>query len=387
MMESSSRKRVILMIESSRAFGQLLVKGIVNYSKCHSHWSLYREASGLDEHRPETIKWAADGIIAHVLDVKTAYNIIPSGMPAIVKGINELIPNVCNIVGDTKAIGEMAADYLMKLGFKSFAFCGYEEVLWSREFAHYFCQKLEENGFSASLYSQDKYRLRRSYQKELEKIAKWLHSLPKPLGVMASNDDRGQHVIEASKIAGYRIPNDVGIIGVDNDEWICCLTEPPMSSIALNTERAGYETAEMLDKLMSGQHINKHTIIIRPMTIVSRQSTDMLYIDDPEVLSALEYIKNNYEKPIQADDVVNATTISRRALYYRFKRIIGRTINDELRRVRIEHIAKLLVETNLSISRITEDCKYTSIRNVARYFKKEKGMNLIQYRQKFGKNM
>jgi len=382
-MKSSSRKRVILLIESSRAFGQLLVKGIVQYSRFHAQWSFYREAAGLNE-RGADVKWHADGIIAHVLNTKIAERIIPKGTPAVVKGINELIPRVCNIVGDTEAIASMAAEHLMNLGFKNFAYCGFKEVLWSREFGKFFCQRLEKAGFSVNLYSQAKAKVKRSWQKELERLVKWLHPIPKPVAIMACNDDRGQHISEACKIAEYRIPYDVAIIGVDNDEWICNLTSPPMTSIALNIERAGYEVAELLDRLMSGEPMKDQKVIIVPTHVVTRQSTDLLAVDDPEVFKALEFINKNFKKPIQIDDIVNATTASRRALYYRFKRIIGKSINNELRRVRVEHIARILVETSLPISRIAADYKYTSFRNIARYFKLEKGMSLLQYRQKFG---
>lgn len=381
-MPVTSGKKVILLIESSRAFGQLLVKGIVQYSRFHARWSFYREA-GLNEYNQRALNWSADGIIAHVLNAKVAQRVLPKDTPAVVKGINELIPGVCNIVGDTDSIANMAAEHFLSLGLKNFAYCGFTEVLWSKEFSKHFSRTLAKKGFTCGHYCQTKQKAKSSWQKELGNLVKWIRSLPKPVGIMACNDDRGQHLIEAARLANQRVPEDVAIIGVDNDEWICNLTLPPMTSIALNTEKAGYETAELLDRLMSGEQMRDQKIVISPTHVVSRQSTNLLYVDDPEVLNALNFIHKNFNEPIQIDDVVKATTVCRRILYYRFKQAIGKPISEEIRRIRVEHMAKMLVETNLPISRITANCKYTSVRNVARYFKLEKGMSLLQYRQKY----
>ena len=377
-MKSLIRKNVILLIERSGPLSHSLVKGIMRYSNHHLEWSFCRESS-YQNRQKGMVKWQVDGVIAHVLDSKMAQKIIPSEVPAVVKGVNEIVPNMANIIIDIKALSEMAFEHLKDHGFKSFAFVGFEEELWSRELADYLQQR-----YAADVYMEQKSRVRQSYKKELERITQWLDLLKKPVGITVGNDDCGRHVIDACKHAGYRIPAEVGIINVEDNEGISDWTCPPMSSIQLNTEKAGYETAELLDKLILGQEVDCQKIIIHPIGVIARQSTDICCIDDPEIRKAMEYIKSNFEKPIQSNDVIKATTISRRALYDRFKQVMGHSINDELRRVRVEKIAKLLVETDLSISQIVNQCRYTSFRNVSRYFKREKGMSLLQYRQKYG---
>ena len=377
-MESLIRKNVILLIERSGPLSHSLVKGIMRYSNHHLEWSFCRESS-YQNRRKEMVKWQVDGVIAHVLDSKMAKKIVPLEVPAVVKGINEIVPNMANIVIDIEAVGKMAFEHLRDHGFESFAFVGFEEELWSRELSDYVQQE-----YAADIYMEQKSRIRKSYEKELGRIVQWLDSLEKPVGIAVGNDDCGRHVIEACKHAGYQIPAEVGIINVEDNEGISDWTCPPMSSIQLNTEKAGYEAAELLDRLMLGQGDDRQKITIHPVGVIVRQSTDVCCVDDPEIRKALEYIKENYEKPIQSDDVVKATTISRRALYDRFKQIMGHSINDELRRVRVEKIAKLIVETDIPISQIVDQCRYTSLRNVSRYFKREKGMSLLEYRKKFG---
>lgn len=377
-MKSLSPKRVILQVDNSGIFGYLLIKGIVHYATHQGHWSFYREISGVSRRLEKSLKGSVDGIIAQVRNAKVAKRIIPNGMPAVVKGDEELIPGVCNLIYDAKAIGQMGFQHLKSLGIKRIAFCGYKEVLWAHELINCFRSQL------TGVYMLPKTSVKISSRKKAEQIAYWLHTLAKPVGIIVSQDECGQCVLDACKMAGYRVPSEVSVLGVDNDEWICSLTSPPMTSIAMNTEQAGYEAAQRLDELMSGLKTFPPTIQIQPIGVITRQSTDLFSVEDPEVRKAIEYIRKNFEKQIQLDDVVNATSISRRVLYERFKRTLGRSINEELRRIRVEYIAQKLVETKMTISQITADCQFTSYRNVARYFKREKGMSLLQYRKKFG---
>ncbi len=377
-MKSLSCKNVVLRIDSSSVFGQLLIKGIVHYATHQTRWTLHRERPDVPKRLDGVLQWPADGIIAQVPHAKAARQMIPAGIPAVVKGDRELIPGTCNLVYDAKAIGRMGLQYLKSLGIQHVAFCSFEELLWGHELVRCFRNQLTD------VYLLSKSSARRSSRTKIEQLSQWLRSLPKPVGIIAGQDECGQYVLDACHMAGYRVPSEVGVLGVDNDEWICGLTSPPMSSVAMNTEQAGYEAAEGLDRLMSGRPPLSSMIQIQPMGIVVRQSTNLLSVEDPEVRKAIEYIKKNFEKPIQLDDVVNATSVSRRVLYERFKRTLGRSVNEELRRVRVDHIAQQLVETKMPISQITADCRFTSYRNVARYFKREKGMSLLQYRKKFG---
>lgn len=202
---------------------------------------------------------------------------------------------------------------------------------------------------------------------------------------MTCDDEQGRHAIEACKIAGLHVPEQVAIIGVDNDELVCALSYPPLSSVAPNTERAGYEAAELLDKMMAGKKMKNKNIIVHPTHIMTRQSTDILTIEDHEVAEAVRFIRQHAKEPIQVTDVVNAIALSRRVLERRFRKVLNRSVLAEIRRVRIETVAQMLVETDLSISQIALTLGYPDVKNIARYFRREKEMSLLAYRKKYGR--
>jgi LacI family transcriptional regulator len=282
-------------------------------------------------------------------------------------------------------MGKMAAEHLLNRGFRQFAYCGFEDMFGARSRGESFSKKIAEVGFETHFYKQPKSKAKRSWENEQIYMADWLKSLPKPVGLMTCTDDRSQYAIEACKIAGLHVPEQVAIIGVDNDELVCELSTPPLSSIALNTERAGYEAAELLDKLMAGKKMTKQTIVVQATHVVARQSTDILAIEDQDVVKALRFIRQHSNEMIQVSDVVDATSVSRRALEQRFRRVLGRSVLAEIRRVRTDLVTQMLVETNLSISKIALTLGYTGVENIARYFQHEKGMSLQAYRKKHGR--
>ncbi len=185
-------------------------------------------------------------------------------------------------------------------------------------------------------------------------------------------------------MAGLHVPEQVAIVGVDNDELVCELSDPPLSSVALNVERGGYEAAEMLDKLMAGKESIKKDIIVEPMHVVTRQSTDILAVEDPEVADAMRFIRRHSKRIIQVSDVVDSVGLSRRVLQQRFRRIFGRSIYDEIKRCRLEQIVLVLAETDLSISQIASAFGYAGIEKLSRYFQREKGMTPLAYRKQYG---
>ena len=216
-------------------------------------------------------------------------------------------------------------------------------------------------------------------------IADWLKSLPKPVGLMVCNDDRGRQITETCNAVGLNVPDEISVVGVDNDNLVCELSSPPLSSIALSVERAGYEAAELLDKLMAGKKKKTtRTITVSPTHIVTRQSTNILAIEDHEVVQAVRFIRKHPKEPIQVGDVVNVVTLSRRVLERRFRKALGRSVHDEIRRVRIEQVARMLMETNLSVSQIALDLGYPGVDHIARYFQREKGMSPLAYRKQYG---
>ena len=388
------KRKVLLMMETSRKYGRSILRGISKYSRAFGPWIFYRQAPFYwdSENKNLTLNqlqnMELDGIVLREQrDSEMTENLLSLGIPVVVSPYREVFTGLPNIVTDDKAIGKMAADYLLNKGFKNFAYCGLgSRYYWSRERGESFTTSIEKAGFKTHTYEYEQLKAEHhlSWEKEQSILVDWLTRLPKPVGLMACNDDRSQYVLEACKIAGFNVPEDVAIIGLGDDDLVCDLSSPPLSSIALGTEKAGFEAAAMLDKLMSGQKVSIHNIVVPTLYVVSRQSTDILKINDPYVAQALQYIHKNAQKEsIQVSDVLQAVPISRRSLYERFARTLGRSVHEEIKHVRVDQLARMLVDTNLPISQIASQLGCTDMKNLARYFKQAKGLSPLQYRKQY----
>jgi LacI family transcriptional regulator len=377
--------KVILLLETSRAYTRGILRGITKYSRLYGSWVFHRKPLLYIEHSKtkkiltQLKDLSIDGVFMD--NLKNVKEITAMGLPVIHLKQVEGLPS---IVGDDIAIGEIAGEYLLNRNFRHFAYCGFSDTPWSQKRGECFSRRITEAGFKTHFYKELNSRGWRSWSDEQILIVDWLKSLPKPVGVMAANDDRGQQVIEACKIAGLHIPEEVAVLGVDNDDMVCDLTDPPLSSVALNLERAGYDAAELLDGLMAGKKMEGQTIVLHPTHIVTRQSTDILVIEDSEVAGALRFIRQRSKNVITVDEAVNATALSRRTLERRFREVLGRSILQEIRRVRVEQVIRMMVETNLPISKIALDLGYPSIQHIARYFRQEKGISPYTYRKQYG---
>lgn len=369
-----------MLVETSRAFGRGLLYGIARYSKLHGPWAFYREPRGLKTAVPHLKGWKADGIIMR--NSVVTKELIALNLPTVM-----VLHDPANfshlpvVQSDSVKISKLAAEHLLNRGFRNFAFCGFNELAWSDNRSRYFGKYINEAGYNVFEYQRPKSNKFKSWQNEQDKMAQWLKSLPKPLGIMACNDDRGQHVLEACKIAGLNVPEQVAVIGVDNDALICDLCDPPLTSVVLNTEQAGYACAELLDRLMKGESMQGQEIVVTPTHVNRRQSTDILSIGDQQVAAAIRYIRSNAKNKISVDSVVMETSLGRRSLEKRFKDILNRSIQQEIRRVRVELIEQMLFETNLTIAEITANFNFADVEHIARYFRKEKGMGLREYRK------
>lgn len=381
--------KVILWIETSCGYGRRLLRGIARYCHLHGPWRFYLRPphysqTGLTRQELLEMKnWGADGAILR--EPKKDDEIIALGLPTIVSpNIIEQYPHLPVLYTDRAAAGRMAAEHLLSAGFKRFAFVGFDDMPWSRDCGESFAKTVTQAAFEFHIYNSTVSHIRRFRDEEQLRLADWLKSLPKPVGLMTCNDDRGQQVTEACSIASIRVPEEVAIVGVDNDEVICGLSNPPLSSIALNSERIGYEAAELLSRLMAGEKMVGQRIVDRPTHVVTRRSTDILAIEDPEVATAMQFIRLSAGRIIQVDDVVEATTLSRRTLEERFRATLGRSILQEITRLRVNHVCQMLMDTKMSVSQIALALGYPSAENIARYFRREKGMSPTDYRKKYG---
>lgn len=373
-------KRIILLLETSRAFGRQLIIGIARYSRLNGPWSFYKEPIDLKSSIPHLTTWKPDGIIMR--DSLITEELLKLEVPTILAIHSSSYPKDLPVIKtDSFSIAKMASDHLIGKGLKNFAFCGFDDYDWSKERGLYFSHFNSEAGYKTHIYIHPKRIKKNDWENEQQHVSRWIKALPKPVGIFACNDDRGQHILEVCKMINLKVPEDVTVIGVDNDPMVCDISDPPLTSIALNVESAGYEAAKFMDVMITTKKISGKQIMVSPTHIVERQSSDILAVNDSEVAQAIYFIKKNANNKILVKDVVKTTHLSRRTLERRFKQTIRRSIYSEIKRVRIELISKMLIETDLPISHISSFFNFTDVEHISRYFKMEKGVGLREFRK------
>jgi len=280
---------------------------------------------------------------------------------------------------DDQAISRLAAEHLLDRGFKHFGYCGDPRFNWSKWRERYFADYLGR--FQRECHF---YRPTGSPQSPLEQqvldIGRWLRALPKPVAVMACYDIRGQQVLEACRNDGLAVPDEVAVIGVDNDALLCDLSSPPLSSVIPNTERTGYVAAALLHRMMSGRKVPPEAHLITPIGVAARQSTDVLAIEDRHIAGAVRYIREHVYEQISIESVLDGVPMSRRAFESRFKKLLGHTPHEEITRVRISRVKELLTETNLSLAEIAERSGFKHVEYLSATFKKKVGQPPSRYR-------
>lgn len=377
-------KKIMIIIDTSRASGRKFLTGVEKYMATSLDWQVFiRPPDYLAEKHDPVDSWfpldEIDGILAR--DALSTLNILKSEKPKVINDTQrESIPGCSTIVTDSPAIGNMSAHYFLGLGFRNFAYCGFRGLPWSQKRFISYEKTLKEEGVSEIFEYKDEFSGQQQSWTEQWKISEWLKQLPRPLCVFACNDDRAIAVLEACKTACLSVPEEVAVLGVDNDELMCNLSSPPLSSIELDFERAGFSAAQHLNELI--QNNCKHKIIqVTPVEVIKRRSTDILAVSDRDVAAALIFIRNNFHKPIQTMDIVNATCVSKRELERRFKKILKKTIKTELERLRIELIKKKLLNNSQSISQVANELEFTDPEHFSRYFRNATGQSPTEFRQ------
>lgn len=375
--------RVALLVDSSRLYYRDILKGIAKYSQSHGLWLFYNEPSVDQKKTLSHLKgWGVDGMIVAVLDNKSVSKYTLPGVPTIVVMQKEYISGYINITGNFKRTGTIAAEYFLNKGFNNFGFCSWNDALWAVNRGKAFQERLANNGYKVHWHGEIFPRLHGMWEMQQQHLIKYLRDLPKPIAILACNDDCARHVLEACNRAEIHVPEQIAVLGVDNDDTVCNLTYPPLSSVAVNAAKAGFEAAQALHNLMQKKPYN-HDIIVEPLQVVTRHSTDVLAIEDTDVASAIAFIRQNASKVITVADVVAATSLSRRQLERRFHTTIGRTIHKEIRKSRADMIANMLANTDLNISEISNIMGYYEDGHLRRYFQQEMGLSPSAYRRRY----
>jgi LacI family transcriptional regulator len=377
-----------LLIESSRAYGRGLLLGVAKYVREHGRWSVFLQERSLGDVSPSWLKdWEGDGIIARIENRPMADAIRRVGLPAV--DVRYLLPNLemPSVRTDDEAVARVASEHLLERGFRHFAFCGFDGADYSDIRRDSFAQRIAHAGLRCHAF-KDPQRPRRASTLEYEEhglkfedlVAGWLKDLPKPIGLMACNDIRGQQVLNACRAIGVAVPDEVAVVGVDNDEVLCDLSDPPLSSVVPNTERIGYEAAALLDRMMTGAKTPRQPIFIEPVGIVTRRSTDVLAIEDRHIVTAVRFIREHASEGIDVRDVLRAVPLSRSTLERRFARALGRSPKDEILRVRLNRAKQLLAETDFSLAMVAEKVGFEHTEYLSVIFKKKAGLTPGQFR-------
>ena len=378
--------KIAMFLEDSRHYGQELKRGIARYSRTYGPWSFYREDQFYANRRKKgdlafLKRWGVDGIITR--DFKGAVALLEVGVPVVSVRNLGFLEDTVQITADNEAIGKMAFEHFSAKGFKEFAYCGFSNMPWSTQRQQSFTEAVQLSGADINSFKSRSSSRMLNREDEYNKIAKWLKFLPKPIGIFGCNDDRAYDIIEACKIAELEVPYEVAALGVDNDPQVCDFTNPPLSSILLGIEKAGYESADTLHKLIEGQKVDTDQVIVAPISVVLRQSTDIMACDDKMIAAALQFIRENSHELIQPIDVARKVDSSRRNLDEKFCKILGHTVFSEIRRVRSEAISRMLIETDLTISEIAIKLGYNDSDHIARVFRKAKKITPINFRNTY----
>jgi LacI family transcriptional regulator len=374
--------RVALLVETSREYGRGLLRGIIRYQRKHGPWSITFQPHGLGEPPPPWLgTWKGDGIIARINDMATAKALMRLNAPLI--DLRASLPGLnLPIVGiDNRQVVRLAVEHFLERGFRHFAFCGtpYGQHVYQDERSDRFRAELKARGFDCDVYQHSKTRL--NAERELRHLTQWLAKLPRPCALMTCHDDRGQQVLDACLRAGFSVPDEIAVLGVDNDEFLCHLTTPPMSSIDVDPMQIGHEAAALLDQLMRGQKPPRQPRFFPPRRIIERQSTSIIAVDDHHVASTARRIRDGACTPMSVDAVLRDVPLSRSAAYRRFRQQLGRSPKQEQMRLRIARARELLEDTDLGIAEIGQRIGYEEAKYFIHVFKQQTGTTPLRYRK------
>src|SRR5579884_90595 len=339
-MPSARRQRlrhVAVFIESSRAAGHDLLMGVTRYNRERGGWTIYYEQRSLEFQLPRWLQgWQGDGILARVTTRRQAEALQATGLPVIdLRGAVADTPFL-SMLGDNCRTAQLAFAHLRERGLTHFAYCGLSPGRhWHQsQRGEEFRRLVEGAGFSCSIYYFQKKQ--ENWEQEQEQLASWLRAQPKPLGILACYDDRGYQVLDACRRIGLSVPQEVAVLGIDDDPILCNMAIPPMSSIHFDNEQTGYLAATWLDGLMDGRPPPPQPIRFQPQEVSIRGSTDTFIFDDSVMNRLLRFIRDHVSEGIRVSDLSSVAQLSLSELERRFHRYLGRTPKAEMLRVQIE---------------------------------------------------
>ncbi|GAA0983051.1 DNA-binding transcriptional regulator [Acrocarpospora macrocephala] len=378
-MRSSQPRQVALIIETSNQYARGLLEGVRRFVAVRPDWSMYfAEHSRLEIDYSWLEEWEGDGILARIENRECVGIVRRLGLPTVDLSAARLAPELPGVETDDASIASWAIDHFAERGLRNFAFCGDPRFGWSQHRGASYRRLVLERGatpFEYAMTPSGRCSIDRS------RLAQWIASLPKPVGVMACYDIAGLEVLEACKIARVAVPDEVAVLGVDNDELIGNLSSPPLSSIEPDARGAGFLAARLLDEMMDGAEVPPEQQLLKPLRVVTRQSSDVLSVEDVLVARSLRFIRQHAHENISTDTVRRHVGLSRGALDRRFLNTIGRTTHAEITRARMTRVTELLSSTDLTLQQISDRLDFTHVEYLSVAFKRHTGKTPSEYRR------
>ena len=373
--------RIGLLLSEKAEYGRGVLRGIADFAKDHPHWRFRVEEpdrAGLAAMEA----WPADGLIVMLNQKSLAPRLLALPWPVVtVCQLPGAAESLC-VQSDDRMVGRLGAEHLLELRAVTYGFVGLTEGAYVAVRAAAFAETINQTGRNCAVFQPLGKAAGAGERRALEQ---WLKRCPKPLAVMASNDVCGRLVLETCRNAGMLIPNEVAVLGVDNEDPLSRLVWPGLSSIALATEQIGHRAADLLHRLLAGLAPPRSSTLLSPLGVVARGSTRQLIPDDPVLAKVMAAIHESVGTPLSVGDLLRQVPISRNSLERRFRRFLDRTPAQEIRRVRIAQARQLLMATDLPLKAVAERCGFAAASRLIEAFRRETGSTPSAYRARMAR--
>lgn len=379
--QDAGRPAVALLIETSNQYCRELLRGVRDYLRERGPWALHLTEQGRGGEPPPWLsKWHGDGVLARIENRAIERAVQRLKLPAVNASASGLAPEFPSVFSDSAAVARLAAEHLLERGLRHFAYCGDRRFVWSVSHGAYFADCVQQAGFKCSLFESTEADAD-DWEGEQARLGQWLVSLPKPVGIMACYDMRGQQVLDVCRRIGLQVPDEVAVIGQHNDEVLCELCDPPLTSVIPNPRLAGYQAAALLDGMMRGDAVAERVHRIAPLGVAARLSTDVVAVEDQDIARAVRFIRENALRGLGVEEVLVAVPISRSLLERKFRKMLGHSPYEAILNVRLRHACDLLATADVPIARVGELCGFSSAEHFSAAFKSRFGVCPRQYRR------
>jgi LacI family transcriptional regulator len=379
------RARIALLIDTATAWGSGIIEGIAEYAHAHQDWQFMLGPRGKYDQSLLPAGWGGDGVIARITSQELADQLITLQIPAVnVSWYRFGESTIPRCTCDERAVAALAAKYFLDLGFRQFAYCGSSiRPNYVDRFGEAFVEILERRTYRChrhvSNWHPDSIMPPAS---EFERLSEWLRGLPKPIGLLAFDSVQARQVTEACEECGIQVPHEVAVLGGEHDVLNCTISKPQLSSIDQAPRRVGFAAAELLSRMIAGEPPPSEPILLAPDRIITRQSTDTVAVDDDLLATAVQFIKQHSHERIQVGDILAEVPISRRALEKGFRKWLGRSPAEELRRIRVDHAVQLLCDTSWSMPQIATAVGFLRPELLTRAFRRELRTTPSEFRKR-----